>query len=192
MTKEPQSNDSKEQSKDAAKPAVNETKPVADDAAKTGKTAEAAPADVKESAAAQDSGGKAVKGSPAKASKGKKRKVKAPSPHGKAYVQATFNNTLITFTDASGNVLSWGSPGVAGFKGTRKSTPYAATLASQAAAERAKQVGLQTVDVFVRGVGSGRDAAVRALQSSGLTITSIKDMTPMPHNGVRAKKPRRV
>ena len=123
---------------------------------------------------------------------GKKRKIKAPSEAGRVYVQATFNNTILSFTDHSGKVLTWGSPGTAGFKGTRKSTPYAATLASQQAAERAKAAGLKTVEVFVRGVGSGRDAAVRALQNSGLAITSLQDLTPTPHNGVRAKKPRRV
>ncbi|MEX2043495.1 MAG: 30S ribosomal protein S11 [Patescibacteria group bacterium] len=118
--------------------------------------------------------------------------MKAPSEQGRVYIQATFNNTIVSFTDASGKVLTWGSPGTAGFKGTRKSTPYAATLATQQAAERAKQAGLRTVSVFVRGVGSGRDAAVRALQASGLNVTQLKDMTPIPHNGVRAKKPRRV
>lgn len=119
-------------------------------------------------------------------------KVRAPSPNGRAYVQASFNNTILSFTDQAGKVLAWGSPGTAGFKGTRKSTPYAATLASQQAAEKAKQAGLKSVDVFVRGVGSGRDAAIRALQNSGMAITSIQDLTPTPHNGVRAKKPRRV
>lgn len=122
----------------------------------------------------------------------KKRKARITTDHGKVYVQATFNNTIVSFTDPGGNVIAWGSAGVAGFKGTRKSTPYAATLSTQKAAEVAKQAGLKTVEVFVRGVGSGRDAAVRALQSSGLTITSMKDVTPVPHNGVRAKKPRRV
>ena len=130
-------------------------------------------------------------GKPAKAG-GRKKKIKAPSEQGRAYVQATFNNTIVSFTDATGKVLTWGSPGTAGFKGTRKSTPYAATLATQKAAEQAKQAGLRTVSVFVRGVGSGRDAAIRAIQSSGLNVTQLKDMTPIPHNGVRAKKPRRV
>ena len=122
----------------------------------------------------------------------KRKKARASSDQGRVYVQATFNNTIVSFTDTSGAVITWGSAGQAGFKGSRKSTPYAATLATQAAAETAKQAGLKTVEVFVRGVGSGRDAAVRALQAAGLTISSIKDMTPIPHNGVRAKKPRRV
>lgn len=122
----------------------------------------------------------------------KRKKIKLSSDRGRVYVQATFNNTLTSLTDSSGNVIAWGSAGSAGFKGSRKSTPYAATVSVQAAAETAKQAGLKSVEVFIRGVGSGRDAAVRALQAAGLTITSIKDMTPIPHNGVRAKKPRRV
>lgn len=142
-------------------------------------------AEPKAKAAKSGAAGKPAKG-------GKRRKVKAPSEAGRVYIQATFNNTILSFTDHAGKVLTWGSPGTAGFKGTRKSTPYAATLASQQAAERAKAAGLKTVEVFIRGVGSGRDAAVRALQNSGLAITSIQDLTPTPHNGVRAKKPRRV
>lgn len=122
----------------------------------------------------------------------KRKKIRLSSDQGRVYVQATFNNTVTSLTDASGNVIAWGSAGSAGFKGSRKSTPYAATVSVQAAAEKAKQAGLKSVEVFIRGVGSGRDAAVRALQAAGLTITSIKDMTPIPHNGVRAKKPRRV
>jgi small subunit ribosomal protein S11 len=122
----------------------------------------------------------------------KKRKIRASSDRGRVYIQATFNNTVVSFTDQSGNVLTWGSAGTAGFKGSRKSTPYAATVSTQKAADVAVAAGLKNVDVFVRGVGSGRDAAVRALQSSGLTVLSLKDMTPIPHNGVRAKKPRRV
>lgn len=121
-----------------------------------------------------------------------KRKVRLTSDTGRAYVQATFNNTMVSFTDSSGNVIAWGSAGTAGFKGSRKSTPYAATTSTQKAAEEAKKAGLKTVEVLVRGVGSGRDAAVRALQSSGMSISAIKDMTPIPHNGVRARKPRRV
>ena len=139
----------------------------------------------KAKASAKATTGKASKG-------GKKRKIKAPSEAGRAYIQATFNNTILSFTDHTGKVLTWGSPGTAGFKGTRKSTPYAATLAAQQAAERAKAAGLKSLEVYVRGVGSGRDAAVRALQNSGMAITSLQDLTPTPHNGVRAKKPRRV
>ncbi len=122
----------------------------------------------------------------------RKKKLKISGDHGRVYVQATFNNTLVSFTDAGGNVILWASAGAAGFKGSRKSTPYAATVATQQAADRVKQAGLKSVDVYVRGVGSGRDAVVRALNASGLTITSLRDLTPVPHNGVRAKKPRRV
>jgi small subunit ribosomal protein S11 len=122
----------------------------------------------------------------------KKRKIRLGGDTGRAYVQATFNNTIVSFTDTSGNVIAWASAGSNGFKGSRKSTPYAATVSTGEAAEVAKQAGMKHVEVFVRGVGSGRDAAVRAIQAAGLSITSLRDMTPVPHNGVRAKKPRRV
>ncbi|MSU76290.1 30S ribosomal protein S11 [Patescibacteria group bacterium] len=162
----------------------------AKDEAKDGDVADTSEKDGK---AEKDAKGdkKATGGKPAKTGK-RRGKVRAPSPAGRAYIQASFNNTILSFTDHSGKVLTWGSPGTAGFKGTRKSTPYAATLASQQAAERAKAAGLKSVDVYVRGVGSGRDAAIRALQNSGIAITSLQDLTPTPHNGVRAKKPRRV
>lgn len=122
----------------------------------------------------------------------KKRKIRLGGDHGRVYVQATFNNTVVSFTDPAGNVVAWGSAGAAGFKGSRKSTPYAATVSTGEAAEVAKQAGMKSADVFVRGVGSGRDAAVRAVQAAGISITSLRDLTPVPHNGVRAKKPRRV
>jgi small subunit ribosomal protein S11 len=124
--------------------------------------------------------------------KGRGRREKKSVPKGRAYVQATFNNTLITLTDPNGNVLSWASAGQAGFKGSRKSTPYAAQIAAEQAARRAQEHGLRQVDVFVKGPGSGREAAVRALQSAGLMVTSIKDSTPVPHNGCRPPKRRRV
>lgn len=111
---------------------------------------------------------------------------------GKAFIQSTFNNTIVTLTDLKGNVIAWGSSGTAGFKGSRKSTPYAAQLAAQGAAQRAKDHGLRQVEVFVRGPGSGREAAIRALQASGIFVTAIKDVTPVPHNGCRARKRRRV
>jgi small subunit ribosomal protein S11 len=111
---------------------------------------------------------------------------------GHAYVQSTFNNTIVTLTDPEGNVLSWGSSGTVGFKGSRKGTPYAAQLAAQDAVKKAATYGLRQVDVFVKGPGSGREAAIRALQASGLTISSIKDVTPIPHNGCRPPKRRRV
>jgi small subunit ribosomal protein S11 len=124
-------------------------------------------------------------------SKGRKREKKSV-PRGRAYIQATFNNTLVTLTDPNGNTLSWASAGQAGFKGSRKSTPYAAQIAAEQAARRAMEHGLRQVEVFVKGPGSGREAAVRALQSSGLLVLSIKDATPVPHNGCRPPKRRRV
>lgn len=123
--------------------------------------------------------------------KGRKREKKSV-PRGRAYIQSTFNNTLVTLTDPNGNVLSWASAGQAGFKGSRKSTPYAAQIAAENAARRAMEHGLRQVDVYVKGPGSGREAAVRALQSTGLLVTSIKDATPVPHNGCRPPKRRRV
>jgi small subunit ribosomal protein S11 len=107
-------------------------------------------------------------------------------------VQSTFNNTIITLTDPNGNALSWGSAGSSNFKGSRKSTPYAAQVAAEGAARRAMEHGLRQVDVFVRGPGSGREAAIRALQSAGLLVLSIRDVTPVPHNGCRPPKRRRV
>ena len=111
---------------------------------------------------------------------------------GVAHVSASFNNTKITITDAQGNAISWASAGSEGFKGSRKSTPFAAQVASSDAARRAKDLGLKSVDVFVKGPGSGRESAIRALQANGLTVTSIKDVTPLPHNGCRPPKRRRV
>jgi small subunit ribosomal protein S11 len=111
---------------------------------------------------------------------------------GRAYVQSTFNNTIVTLTDSQGNVVAWGSSGTAGFKGSRKGTPYAAQLAARDAARKAMESGLRQVEIYVRGPGSGREAAIRSLQSSGLYITSITDVTPIPHNGCRPPKRRRV
>lgn len=128
---------------------------------------------------------------PSTKSKGRKRERKSV-PRGRAYVQSTFNNTLITLTDPNGNVLSWASAGQAGFKGSRKSTPYAAQIAAEQAARKAMEHGLRQVEVFVKGPGSGREAAIRALQASGLLVLSIKDSTPVPHNGCRPPKRRRV
>jgi len=113
-------------------------------------------------------------------------------PVGKAYVQSTFNNTVITLTDPNGNVISWASAGTVGFKGSRKSTPYAAQVAADNAARRAMDHGLRQVEVFVRGPGSGREAAIRSLQGAGLQVSSIRDVTPIPHNGCRPPKRRRV
>lgn len=111
---------------------------------------------------------------------------------GKAYITATFNNTLVTFADGAGNVLAWGSSGAAGFKGARKSTPFAATTAVEMAARKAQAKGLKEVEVYLKGPGAGRDAALRAMRAAGLKMILIADVTPMPHNGVRPKKRRRV
>lgn len=111
---------------------------------------------------------------------------------GKVYVSTTFNNTIVTITNEKGDAISWSSSGNSGFKGTRKSTPYAATMAVDQAVKKAREFGLQTVDVFIKGPGVGRDAALRALRNSGLTISMIADITPIPHNGARPKKKRRV
>ena len=121
-----------------------------------------------------------------------KRRERKSIPSGKAHIQSTFNNTLVTLTDPQGNVIAWGSSGTAGFKGSRKGTPYAAQLAARDAARKAMEHGLRQVEVFVKGPGSGREAAIRSLQSSGLYITSITDVTPIPHNGCRPPKRRRV
>ena len=126
-----------------------------------------------------------------KRTRGRRRERKSV-PAGRAYIQSTFNNTVVTLTDPEGNVIAWGSSGTAGFKGSRKGTPYAAQLAAQDAARKGMGHGLRQVDVYVKGPGSGREAAIRALQSSGLNITSIKDVTPIPHNGCRPPKKRRV
>jgi small subunit ribosomal protein S11 len=113
-------------------------------------------------------------------------------PYGQAHIYATFNNTIVSMTDQSGNVVSWASAGTSGFKGSRKSTPYAARMAAQSAAENAQTHGMKEVDVFVKGPGPGREAAIRSIQSSGLKVRSITDVTPIPHNGVRPPKKRRV
>ena len=111
---------------------------------------------------------------------------------GIVHIQATFNNTIVTVADKQGNTIVWASPGIVGFSGSKKSTPFAAQVAATEAARRAKDMGLQSVDVLVKGPGSGRESAIRALQAAGLTVTSIKDVTPMPHNGCRPRKKRRV
>jgi len=122
----------------------------------------------------------------------KKKKERKNIESGQAHIQASFNNTLVTLTDQSGNAISWSSAGSLGFKGSRKSTPFAAQMASEAAAKAAVEHGLKKVEVYVKGPGSGREAAIRALQTAGLEITMIKDITPIPHNGCRPPKRRRV
>jgi small subunit ribosomal protein S11 len=121
-----------------------------------------------------------------------RRRERKSIPAGRAYIQSTFNNTIVTLTDTEGNVIAWGSSGTAGFKGSRKGTPYAAQLAAHDAARKAMEHGLRQVEVYIKGPGSGREAAIRSLQSSGLCITSIADITPIPHNGCRPPKRRRV
>jgi len=127
-----------------------------------------------------------------KATKPKRKKQKRNLPKGTVHVQATFNNTIVSITDDSGNVVAWKSSGSAGFKGSRKSTPYAAQIAAEKAIERAKDFGLAKVDVIIKGIGSGRESAVRALMASGISISSIKDVTGIPHNGCRPRKARRI
>ena len=121
-----------------------------------------------------------------------KKKVKKNVQSGICHIQSTFNNTIVTITDVSGNVVSWSSAGVRGFKGSRKSTPFAAQLAAEACAKRAMEHGVRKVDVLVRGPGSGRETAIRSLAAVGIEVVGIKDVTPIPHNGCRPKKRRRV
>ena len=120
------------------------------------------------------------------------KKERKNIPVGVAHIQASFNNTIVTFTDQKGNVVSWATSGGAGFKGSRKSTPFAAQVAAENAARKAQENGVKKVDVFVKGPGSGRETAIRSLQAAGLEVGSIQDVTPQPHNGVRPPKRRRV
>ena len=126
-----------------------------------------------------------------KKEKSKKRALKGINS-GIVHIQASFNNTIVTIADKQGNTIVWSSPGVVGFSGSKKSTPFAAQVAASDAARRAKELGIQTVDVYVNGPGSGRESAIRALQGAGLLVTTIRDVTPLPHNGCRARKKRRV
>lgn len=128
----------------------------------------------------------AVKGSP------RKRNQRKNIQNGIAHIQSTFNNTIITITDISGNVIAWSSAGSKGFRGSRKSTPFAAQIAAQDAARKAMEHGMRSIEVYVKGPGSGREAALRALQAAGFQVTLIKDVTPIPHNGCRPPKRRRV
>ncbi|NMC62255.1 MAG: 30S ribosomal protein S11 [SAR324 cluster bacterium] len=122
----------------------------------------------------------------------RKKKIKKNVPVGIAHICATFNNTIVTITDPAGNVIAWSSAGCGGFKGSRKSTPFAAQIAGETAARKARDVGMRTVSVLVKGPGSGRESALRSLYTAGLSISSIKDVTPIPHNGCRPRKSRRV
>jgi small subunit ribosomal protein S11 len=121
-----------------------------------------------------------------------RRKERKNIAHGVAHIKSTFNNTIVTITDPTGNVIAWSSSGQVGFKGSRKSTPYAAQMAAEAAARRAQEHGMRKVDVLVKGPGSGRETAIRSLQAAGLEVGSIADVTPQPHNGCRPPKRRRV
>lgn len=122
----------------------------------------------------------------------RRRKERKNIEHGQAHIQSTFNNSIVTITDAAGNALSWSSSGALGFRGSKKSTPFASQLAAETAAKAAMEHGLRSVEVFVKGPGSGREAAIRSLQAAGLEVTLIKDVTPLPHNGCRPPKRRRM
>lgn len=122
----------------------------------------------------------------------KKQKVEKKFTSGRVYVTATFNNTLVTLTDSSGNTLAWGTSGTAGFKGARRATPFAAISAMEKVAQKAKELSITAVEVYIKGPGSGRDATIKALRGAGINITMIADVTPIPHNGPRPKKRRRV
>jgi len=124
--------------------------------------------------------------------KAKKKKIARGVTAGIAHIQASFNNTIITITDKQGNTLVWSAPGIVGYSGSKKSTPFAAQIAATDAARKAKEIGLKEIEVRVKGPGFGRESAIRALQAAGLVITTIKDVTPIPHNGCRPKKKRRV
>jgi small subunit ribosomal protein S11 len=124
--------------------------------------------------------------------KAKKKKMARGITQGIAHILASFNNTIITITDRQGNTLAWSAPGIVGYSGSKKSTPFAAQIAAADAARKAKDIGIKEVDVYVKGPGFGRESAIRALQAAGLVITSIRDITPIPHNGCRPKKKRRV
>lgn len=124
--------------------------------------------------------------------KAKKKKLAKGVTQGNAYILASFNNTVVSITDKQGNVLVWSTPGIVGFSGSKKATPFAAQVAASDAARKAKDIGIKDIEVYVKGPGSGRESAIRALQAAGLNITLIKDTTPIPHNGCRPKKKRRV
>jgi small subunit ribosomal protein S11 len=138
--------------------------------------------------AATEADGKKAKPAPRKKTKKSVRQVS----HGRVYVQATYNNTIVTLTDMNGNVLAWSSAGKVGFSGPKKSTPYAASMIIKDVCDKVKETGLRDVNVFVKGIGSGRESAVRALNANGINVLTIKDVTPIPHNGCRPPKPRRV
>ncbi len=165
----------------------NEPAQAAPEAAKTeGEILEELPEEIKKKLEKQKANRQAMKG------KKKKKAGDKRVSSGKAFINSTYNNTIVTLTDNVGNVISWSNAGLAGFKGPKKSTPYAAQIITRIAVEKAKEFGLSEVKVFVKGVGTGRESAVRALNANGLNVTYIKDITPLPHNGCRSRKPRRV
>ena len=127
-----------------------------------------------------------------KVKKTRRRKERKNVEHGAAHIKSTFNNSIVTLTDAAGNALSWSSAGALGFRGSRKSTPFASQMAAETAAKAAMEHGLKSIEVYVKGPGAGREAAIRSLQAAGLEVTSIKDVSPIPHNGCRPPKRRRV
>ena len=135
---------------------------------------------------------KGAAASTSKRGKTTRRREKKNVPHGAAHIKSTFNNTIVSITDPQGNVIAWASSGHVGFKGSRKSTPFAAQLAAENAARKAQDCGMRSVGVFVKGPGSGRESALRALQAAGFLVSSIRDVTPIPHNGCRPRKRRRV
>lgn len=147
---------------------------------------------VKDTAPVKKPGGYVLKSKGKGKGKGKRRVSAHQVASGKAFVHATYNNTIVTLTDMNGNVLAWSSAGVVGFKGPKKSTPYAAGMIVRDAVEKVEPTGLKEVACFVSGIGSGREAAVRALHANGIAVTGIKDVTPIPHNGCRPPKPRRI
>jgi small subunit ribosomal protein S11 len=152
--------------------------------------------DVKQQDVAVAEGGAEVKdkkkGSKAPAKGKRKAKAKAQVSHGKAFIQATYNNTIVTLADLNGNVISWSSAGSSGFKGPKKATPYAAGIVVKNALDKAAEAGIKEVNLFISGVGQGREGAIRAFNANNISILSIKDVTPIPHNGCRAPRPRRV
>ncbi len=166
---------------------LSDNEPVAAAEPKTeGEILEELPDDIKKKLEKQKANRQAMKG------KKKKKAGDKRVSSGKAFINSTYNNTIVTLTDNVGNVISWSNAGLAGFKGPKKSTPYAAQIITRIAVEKAKEFGLSEVKVFVKGVGTGRESAVRALNANGLNVTYIKDITPLPHNGCRSRKPRRV
>ena len=142
--------------------------------------------------ATADSVAKTSSAKASKSARGKKKKAVRNVPNGRAYVHASYNNTIVTLTDMNGNVLGWSSAGACGFKGPKKATPYAASVIVREVCEKVRETGLREVVVFVQGIGSGREGAVRALHANGINVLSIKDVTPIPHNGCRPPKPRRM